>query len=1019
MDNVTKWSFRNRAAIIVFVLMSLIVGVFSYTSLPMELMPEADNPAITVTVIGPGSDAKTMEQKVAAPIEAAVSAVKGKSQVLSTSGNGFARIDMMFESKTNMKDAKAEVQEAVGAVQLPPNVSKPYVLLLNTSMIPVVQMAVSFEGGLTKENMELAEKKLVAALQDIDGAGAVQLYGKTTPQVHIEADQAKLAQYGIPAQALMGALQGRNVSAAVAQGTIDGESGNVNVSAEIGNIDELRAIPVVPGVKLGDVANIEVVTEMESVSRMGGKDILVVSVTKAANANAVAVGNAVEEAVNKFNEQHKDANVTVFLNTSENIVSSVNGMLREVLMGALFATVVILLFLRNVRATLITVVSIPLSLGITLYLLYMSGITLNIITLGGVAVAVGRLVDDSIVVIENIYRRLQKEPFSRDMIISATKEVSGAITSSTLTTVAVFLPMGLLRGGLQAFLLPFALTVTYSLLASLIVALTVVPLMSSWLLKNTTMKEHEGSKRFKAFLNWNLRFKFVPLLIGFVLLVGSVSAYVAMPKGALDTSSTEYVKVQMNYPSDTPVDEVLKNGEAFEAFIMAQKEAGHVLMTNGNSSDGAKWGQVVSPTLVDFTIVMKKDVDADAFMERLKEQKANYPEADIAVSPMSMMGSASTAITVDIKGEDLAALGETADKVMASIRDIEGVQKVSSNQEETTPVYTFEVDPTVANAQEISMQLQGMLNPMPIGTMKYEGSDIPVMLQPLVVPQSEKDLAGLTVMTAGGPVPIADVAELKKTDEASTFYHQEGESYIRIFAQADPKEISTIGLEVNKKVAEITVPDGVEVSVGGASADQMSDFNDLYMTMVVAILLVYLIMVITFKSLRTPVAIMLSLPLAAIGAVVGLIVSGINPDFTAMFGALMLIGVVVTNAIVLIDRAKQNEHIMPIREAVVEAAVTRARPILMTAIATICAMAPLLFHKTEGGINIVSQSLAIVVIGGLAAATVLTLVIVPVFYEMLYFRQSKKQRKAALAGGGAFAAAGGGKTSPNPASPEA
>jgi HAE1 family hydrophobic/amphiphilic exporter-1 len=321
------------------------------------------------------------------------------------------------------------------------------------------------------------------------------------------------------------------------------------------------------------------------------------------------------------------------------------------------------------------------------------------------------------------------------------------------------------------------------------------------------------------------------------------------------------------------------------------------------------------------------------------------------------------------------------------------VLKVSSNQEEVKTVYTLQVDPALAKAGDIASQLQGMLNPAPLGQIAVGGVQVPVMLQPVLSPKSESDLSKLTVMTDAGPAPVSKVAKWVKEEKPTEFYHKDGKNYVRVTATVEPSQLSIVGSEINKKLADVDLPDGVKLAVGGASAEQASDFADLGLVGLVSIGLVYLIMVVTFKTLRAPLAILFSLPLAAIGAVLGLLITGVTPDFTAMFGALMLIGIVVTNAIVLIDRVKQNEARMTIREALLEAAGTRMRPILMTAVATVCAMLPLVFGTAESG-SIVSQSLAIVVIGGLVVATVLTLVVVPCMYELLFFRKSARQRQA-------------------------
>jgi multidrug efflux pump subunit AcrB len=991
MGWLTRWAFANKAAVGLLIVMSLVVGWVSYTTLPMEFMPEADNPQVSVMVIGPGQNAGSMESSVTKPIENAVGSLKGKNEILSTSADGYAKIDIYFDSKINMKEAAQEVQKAVDPLQFPEGVMTPFVLQLNTSMIPISQITISFDEGLTESNLKLAETTILQELQNINGVSNVGLYGRPASQVKVSADQTLMAQKGVSFAQLMGLLQGRSVSASVGAQTIDGLSGNVNVISTIDSIDTLKKLSIAEGVMLQDIAKIELNQDQESISRSNGKDVLFAVVTKEANANAVDVGNRVQEAVNNLNNTVENAEVSVVFSTSDMVVDSVNSMLREVLLGALFATIIILLFLRNLRATLVTVISIPLSLAVTLYLLNASGVTLNIITLGGVAVAVGRLVDDSIVVIENIYRRLQKETFSIEMVISATKEVAQAITSSTIATVAVFLPMGLLRGGLQSFLLPFALTITYSLLTSLIVALTVVPLLSSWLLRNSHMKESKPSRSFGKFLLWNLRHKWVTLSLAFIIFATSIVAYVYMPKGALDASDAGYVVVELKYPNDVPVEEVLESGKKLEQFMIKQDQAETVLLEYGNSADGAKWGNVSSLAEVSYTVMMKKNVDAQQFIEQVRAQNVNYVGATITANETSIMSSGSTTEYIDIVGDDLIAISKVAKEVTEKLQSVDGVEKVTNSGDDTKPVFEFKVDPLQAKGQEIAMQISAMLNPVPIGQIELNDISTAVVLEPAFQPTTVQELSGMMLVTADGPVPLTKLATFEVRHEPAMIYHKEGKNYLRITAEVDPKIVSKIGANIQTEIDQIKAPDGVHLYAGGASVDQSGDFGDLGMTALISIGLVYLIMVLTFKTLRAPLAIMFSIPLAAIGAIVGLLVSGVTPDFTALFGALMLIGIVVTNAIVLIDRVKHNEEHMTIREAILEAAVTRMRPILMTAIATICAMLPLVFGHSEEG-SIVSQSLAIVVIGGLTASTILTLIVVPVIYELFYFRKSAKQR---------------------------
>ncbi|MGG3622927.1 efflux RND transporter permease subunit [Bacillus gobiensis] len=1000
MSWITKWSFKNKAAVWIMGIIILVMGIISYIRLPMEFFPSTDMPMVSVITTGQGMDANTMESEVTDPIEQALDSVKGKTNILSTSGDSFSNVQVHLEAKTDMKEAKAEVEDLLNALTLPQNVSKPTISQLNTSMIPVSYVSLSFEGSLTSENIKKSEEEIVPLFKDIEGVASVQTMGVAEDYVSVTLDETKMKESNVSVEQIMTLLQGQNLNASIGEKNINGRSTNVKVVGQVNNIDELKNAEIVPSVPLKNIANVEIKKPEDSLTRINGEDGLILVVTKDSQSNAVTVSHKVNELSDKINEDNKgELQSNVILETADTVESSVHSMMNEVLLGALFATIVIMIFLRNLKSTFITIVSIPLSLGLTLFLLSVSGVTLNILTLGGVAVAVGRLVDDSIVVIENIFRKSQNEKFSVSMIIDATKEVGSAITASTLTTVAVFLPMGLVNGGLQDLLLPFALTITYSLLASLLVALTVVPLMSAGLLKNSKLKEHIPSKRFGSFLTWSLSHKLIVLGTAFVLFAGSIGAYMVLPKGSIAKTKNDYVVATLDYPNEVPIEDVKDGALTLEKHILEQEGVEHAYLQLGNSDDSASYGQISSPTQAQFMVTLKEGTDEEKFLQNITDEKDQYPEAQLSATGASMMGGGQTEITVDVLGDDPETMSEVALTIKDKIDGIEGIEKVTSNHEDQKTVYSFAVKPGATTTDQVVQQAGTLLNQTPIGTVEVNDQQADVKVEPLFDPKTEKDLADLPVATQTGMASISDIATLTKEEEPTNIYHKDNEQYVRVTANVDPKQVSDISAEIstaifgNNTEEGINLPDDTEVLVGGASADQSSDFSDMFITMLASIAIVFVIMVVTFKTIRTPIAILFSLPLAAIGAILALIITRIPVDVTSLLGALMLIGVVVTNAIVLLDRVKQNEESMSIRDSLVEAASVRMRPIIMTAVATICAMLPLLFKESESG-NLVSGSLAVVVIGGLGVSTVLTLIVVPVIYELLYFKKSKRERKA-------------------------
>ena len=832
MSIFTKWAFKNKAAVSLLTILILIIGVVSYFRLPMEFLPSADNPQVTIISMGQGTDSKTMENEVTNPIEKAVTGVNGKTSVSSTTGDGFSKVDLFFEAGSDMKQAKLDVQEALNNVPLPSYISKPTVSQLNTSMIPIANIAVTFDDGLTTENIEFAKETLQPLYEDIEGVANVALYGITDSVISVKIDNDKLAENQIPLQSVMGVLQGQNTALAVGEKIIDGKTSNIKVIGDLTSFEKLKSLTITPNVApvstpgvpstvppkitLGDIATIEETKNSNFISRFNGKESLDISITKDSNSNAVTISKEVEKVTKELNEKYDQQESTIYVSAADMVETSVQTMVKEVLLGALFATIVIMIFLRNIRSTFITIVSIPLSLCFTLFLLSWSGVTLNILTLGGVAVAVGRLVDDSIVVIENIFRKMQTEKFSVQMVIDATKQVGVAITASTLTTVAVFLPMSLLNGGLQEFLLPFALTVTYSLLASLLVALTVVPLMSAGLLKNTKLPEHKPAVRFPKMVTWSLNHKWIVFAISFLLFAGSIGTYFAIPKGAVDNSSADYVVATLSYPNDTPIDEVKEKSIELETSIRELDEVQYVFTQVGSPAEAAQFGYVGSPTEASFSILLEDKKETDTILKEIEKQKDQYPDATLDVSAASfMMGGAGTNITIDVIGDNISDLEKVATDIKDKVADIDGVEEVTTNQDEKKTVYSLIVDPTKGNTEQIAGQLGVMLNQTPIGSISLNDKQTPVILEPVLDTKTAKDLEIIPMMTDTGMVPVSSVATLESEERSTNQFHKDGETYLQVTASVDPTKLSEISTKVNleifgdqKENKGIDLPDG-------------------------------------------------------------------------------------------------------------------------------------------------------------------------------------------------------------------
>jgi len=1001
MDRLTKFSLKNRAAVIIMVFLISILGVYSGSKLPMEFLPSIDNPAVTVTTLTQGLNAEAMTKEVTDPLEKQFRNLEHIDSITSSTHEGLSRIDIAYTSKANMKDAAREVEKAINTIKLPKDATKPIVSQLNTSMIPLAQIAIQKQNGFSKADEKQIEKEIVPQLESIDGVANVMFFGKSASELSIILDPNQLKDKNVTTEQILKVLQGKETSTPTGAVTVNKEEYTLRVIGDIKNVDDIKSITVAPQVKLQDVAQIELKQHYDTISHINGEEGTGLIIMKEPSKNAVATGKEIDKKIKDISKQYKDQfSIKLLASTHEQVENAVTSMGKEVILGAIAATLIILIFLRNFRTTLIAVISIPLSILLTLFLLHQSNITLNTLTLGGLAVAVGRLVDDSIVVIENIFRRLQKESFSKDIILDATKEVTVAITSSTLTTVAVFLPIGLVSGVIGKLMLPMVLAVVYSILSSLIVALTVVPLMAFLLLKKTKHKKPSSSPRYVATLKWALSHKFIILLTSFLLFAGSIATYVLLPKANIKSEDDTMLSINMTFPADYAPETQKQTAFDFEKKLLSNSDVTDVILRMGSNAEDAQWGQTTKNNLASILVVFKKGSNIDQYIKELKQEQKTFEPAELDYIKMSYSSSGGgNNLQFNVTATNETNLKEAATIVETKLKDISALSKVKTNLEDSKKEWQIHVDQTKAEQLGLTPELAAqqvafLMKKSPIGEVSINDEKTTIMIEhkKVNITKQEDILNTYILSPINGPIPLKDIATISEKQLQTEVFHKDGKETIQITAEASNEDLSKVSKEV---IANLDLPSGAKVTIAGATESMQENFTDLFKIMGIAIGIVYLIMVITFGQARAPFAILFSLPLAAVGGILGLIISGTPVDVNSLIGALMLIGIVVTNAIVLIERVQQNrEHGMDTREALLEAGSTRLRPIIMTAITTIVAMLPLLFGQSQAG-SMVSKSLAVVVIGGLAVSTVLTLVVVPVMYELLdkIGRKRRSRRK--------------------------
>jgi HAE1 family hydrophobic/amphiphilic exporter-1 len=764
-------------------------------------------------------------------------------------------------------------------------------------------------------------------------------------------------------------------------------------------------------VTLGDLGTVEeegVATT--GYARTNGQPALTLTVTKTSTANTVQVAEAVEAALDEAGTRHADTlTVAVVQDLSSFIKESQDGLLREGGLGALFAVITIFLFLFSLRSTLVAAISIPLSVLTALVVMQIAGISLNIMTLGGLAVAVGRVVDDAIVVLENIYRHRALGEDRLTAVTRGPREVAGAITASTLTTVAVFLPLGFVGGLVTQFFLPFSLTVTFALLASLVCALTVVPVLAYLVIDRVSLSVDEHGEPKKSF--WirayvptitlalrNRWTKWAVLGISAALFVASLSLVSQLPTQFINAGSEKILQAVVIPPSGASSQTVLDQATQAETIAMDLSDVDLVQTSVPGEGDlgfravvAALQGQPANSATL--TIRYVPGVDLDVKTQELSTALAPVKTDGFDVNVSEAAGFTSNNLNVVVSGEDTAAVEQSTATVLDALSDRDDLVNLKSDLVKATPAVTVSVDPNKAigvgsTAAQIGAEVRAALTPTTATTTTIAGSSDPVDIVIQLDPDAVTSVEELRQLPVGTTVkaPLDTVATVEQADIQGSITRIDGSPAAQVTAEIASPDTGAVSLEVRQEIDSLIatgkIPAGVDVTLAGVTQQQTEAFSGLFASMAVAVLLVYVMMVLAFNSLVTPFIILFSLPLAMIGAFPALYLTGRPIGVSALIGMLMLIGIVVTNAIVLLDLVERlRREGMSTNDALIEGGKTRVRPILMTAIATILALIPLAAGFNEG--SIIAAELGTVVIGGLFSSTFLTLLVVPVVYSLV------------------------------------
>jgi HAE1 family hydrophobic/amphiphilic exporter-1 len=1021
----SKLSLANRAVVALITVIIAAFGVLSLGSLKQELIPSIEIPSAAIVTSYAGASPEVVDEQVSVPIENALLGLENLESTTVTSTTGLSVIRVSFEYGTTTAEATERLNNAISKVQgsLPQD-AEPQVLSGSFDSVPIIVLAVSANNGDNEAIGKELEQSAPSIFQQVDGVRDIAVSGAVTKQVNLTLNQFRLASAGLSQRDIATALTANGLVLPV--GTLVDDEGSIAIQmgSAVNTVEAIEALPLVGGssssvVTIGDVA--DVVYEeapVTSIARTNGKPSLAVSITKTPDANTVAVSHGVQDLVPELEAAlGGDVTIVTTLDQAPFIEKSIKDLTTEGLLGLTFAVIIILIFLFSVKSTLITAISIPTSVLITFIGLQTADYSLNILTLGALTIAIGRVVDDSIVVIENINRHLSYGESRKKAVLTAVREVSSAITASTITTVAVFLPIALVGGLIGELFRPFAFTVAISLLASLLVSLTIVPVLAYWFLrmpkrlvaiKEADPKKFEKKQRhaeeerekkallqrgYLPLLNGTRRHPWLTLFASVLILGFTFSLVPQLKTNFIDGAGSSQFIARLEMPASTTFEDQDKAADELEQKILGVEGVTVVQSTVGSAADGrVAFGSAASG--ISITVQVGEEFEVEAIKSQILEL-AVPKDADLSISSGAGFGSSET-IDIDVASSDNELLQEAVDLITAEMEGVANTSGVTSTLDADERVLEIVVDREKAaklgfTETQVTGIVASQLRPSPLGRVSIEGEDVSVYVSGTDLPESISEIKALVIPSFTGLVRLDSIASVEEVLKPTSITSKEGNRTAKVSVAPEGDDLGAITVDVTAKLDAIELPAGVTATIGGAAADQAESFEQLGLALLAAIAIVYVVMVATFGSLIQPLLLLVSIPFAATGALGLLLLTDTPLGVPALIGMLMLIGIVVTNAIVLIDLVNQyRKQGRSVEDSLVSGARQRLRPILMTALATIFALTPMAIGLT-GDSGFISQPLAIVVIGGLFSSTLLTLLLVPTLYWLV---EGRKERKA-------------------------
>ncbi len=1026
--NISAITIKRPVATIMILLMVLVLGVISVIKLPMDLMPNFQLPYAAIMTSYGNASPEEVESLVTENIESAVASVENLKAMMSYSMEGSSIVMVEFDYNTDMNFASLAIRDKVALISdyLPDECSEPMIMKIDMSMIPVSQIYISSKDKTLTELNGIIEDTVKPRLERAGGVASVAVSGGISEEIAVKVAQDQLASYGLSIATLSQLLAAENVS--LPNGDINKGDSDIIIRTvgDFRSVDDIKNLPLMISdrsvVRLGDIASVtRQNAEQKSIARMDGNTAVGVMISKASDANTVKVSQNVNKALLELEKKYPDLNFTVGYDSADYIQRSIKSVATNALLGALLAIVVVFVFLRNLRATMIIAVSIPASLLAALSVMNAKGMTLNMVTLCALAICVGMLVDNSIVVLENIFRWKQELVNTEEAAVKGSKEIFLAVVASTLTTVMVFLPIALSKGMAGMLFADFCWTIIIALLASLVVAMCVIPMMFSQIMhgSNNITYIRFGKRRYKY--RYLVKFadflesikeeygRILPQILAkpkkfiissFLVFLASMLLIVTVGAEILPDSDESMVNISVETPYGTSLEAKDKVLYEIEQYLLSVPEVKHVAM----STESLSMLSVSPSSSVTVTLCSpsKRKESATEIASALEKHFTYISGAKITAQNSESMSQffGEHDITFNLKGKDREKLIDIARTMEKELRQMDCVETAKLDLPEGSPEVKLVIDRNTAafygiTAYQLATGVSNAVKGTTATKVDIDGSQIDVKISSIGSQADTVDKVKQVIVTGstGISVPVGQIANFVYDNAPSYIYRENQTNTVSINVDTAKSTMFSGSPEVVEFINNYQLPDGYFVENGGSYDQMMDTFGDLLLALIAAIALVFLLLAAQFESVIMAAVIMMAVPFAMTGAFLSLFITGTALSLTSFLGLIMLVGIVVNNSILLVEFINQYKDSLGLSKALVQAGQLRLRPILMSAVTTIVGMIPIALGLGDGGAMLAPMGVSI--IGGLIASTVVTLFLIPTIYLMIENRKLRKAQRRA------------------------